>query len=293
MSSTSHALGPKEPPAPPNWVMGQPYRRRSAPGGGLVASALPMSYPAALHVLSRPAPAPGAATVVFVHGSLDRGESFRRVMRRLPDLTTAGLRPPGLPGLPGRRGGGPRAATSRISLQLGTRRGRPGAGRWSPSATASGATSWWARRWPSRGPSTPSGPSSRRCPGSASAATGPAGPGPGRPWPRTPARRPSASSPGWWAPRRGPASPSRAGRSAAPTVRRWWRTCAACGARARPSTSPRSASPPCSAWVGRRRSRITVRACSGWAGTSPERSSTRFRGPSTARTCRTRTTSPR
>jgi pimeloyl-ACP methyl ester carboxylesterase len=54
----------------------------------LVASALPMTYPAVLHVLARPAPAPGAATVVFVHGSLDRGESFRRVMRRLPELTT-------------------------------------------------------------------------------------------------------------------------------------------------------------------------------------------------------------
>jgi pimeloyl-ACP methyl ester carboxylesterase len=47
-----------------------------------------MNYPAALHVLSRPAQAPGAATVIFVHGSLDRGESFRRVMRRLPELTT-------------------------------------------------------------------------------------------------------------------------------------------------------------------------------------------------------------
>ena len=46
-----------------------------------------MPYPDALHVLTRSA-APGTATVVFVHGSLDRGESFRRVMRRLPDLTT-------------------------------------------------------------------------------------------------------------------------------------------------------------------------------------------------------------
>jgi pimeloyl-ACP methyl ester carboxylesterase len=46
-----------------------------------------MSYPAALHVLSRPAP-PAAATVVFVHGSLDRGESLRRVMRRLPEFGT-------------------------------------------------------------------------------------------------------------------------------------------------------------------------------------------------------------
>jgi pimeloyl-ACP methyl ester carboxylesterase len=45
-----------------------------------------MSYPAALNLAARPAPAPGAATVIFVHGSLDRGESFRRVMRRLPEL---------------------------------------------------------------------------------------------------------------------------------------------------------------------------------------------------------------
>ena len=45
-----------------------------------------MSYPAALNLAVRPAPAPGAATVIFVHGSLDRGESFRRVMRRVPEL---------------------------------------------------------------------------------------------------------------------------------------------------------------------------------------------------------------
>lgn len=43
-----------------------------------------------LHVDSRPPQvgAPGAAVVVLVHGSLERGESFRRVQRRLPDLTT-------------------------------------------------------------------------------------------------------------------------------------------------------------------------------------------------------------
>jgi pimeloyl-ACP methyl ester carboxylesterase len=69
----------------------------------LVASALPMTYPAALHVLSRPGPAPEAATVVFVHGSLDRGESFRRVMRRLPDLTTVAY---DRRGYQGSRGGG-------------------------------------------------------------------------------------------------------------------------------------------------------------------------------------------
>ena len=47
-----------------------------------------MSYPAALNVVARPSVEPGAATVIFVHGSLDRGDSFRRVMRRLPDLCT-------------------------------------------------------------------------------------------------------------------------------------------------------------------------------------------------------------
>lgn len=47
-----------------------------------------MSYPAALNVMERPSSEPGAATVIFVHGSLDRGDSFRRVMRRLPELRT-------------------------------------------------------------------------------------------------------------------------------------------------------------------------------------------------------------
>ena len=46
-----------------------------------------MGYPAGLHIVERAGPDPGAAAVVFVHGSLDRGESFRRAMRRLPDLT--------------------------------------------------------------------------------------------------------------------------------------------------------------------------------------------------------------
>jgi pimeloyl-ACP methyl ester carboxylesterase len=47
-----------------------------------------MSYPAALHFISRPAPTPGVATVVFVHGSLDRAASFRLAMRRLPEFAT-------------------------------------------------------------------------------------------------------------------------------------------------------------------------------------------------------------
>jgi pimeloyl-ACP methyl ester carboxylesterase len=47
-----------------------------------------MSYPAALHFISRPASTPGTGTVVFVHGSLDRADSFRLAMRRLPEFTT-------------------------------------------------------------------------------------------------------------------------------------------------------------------------------------------------------------
>jgi pimeloyl-ACP methyl ester carboxylesterase len=47
-----------------------------------------MSYPAALHFTTRPSITPGAGTVVFVHGSLDRGDSFRRTMRRLPEFAT-------------------------------------------------------------------------------------------------------------------------------------------------------------------------------------------------------------
>ena len=46
-----------------------------------------MGYPAGLHIIERAGAAPGAAAVVLVHGSLDRAESFRRVMRRLPELT--------------------------------------------------------------------------------------------------------------------------------------------------------------------------------------------------------------
>ena len=47
-----------------------------------------MSFPAALHVLARPAPTPDAPTAILVHGSLDKAESFRRVIRRLPEMAT-------------------------------------------------------------------------------------------------------------------------------------------------------------------------------------------------------------
>ncbi len=45
-----------------------------------------MTYPAGLHLIERPPSGPDAPTVILVHGSLDRAESFRRVMRRLPDM---------------------------------------------------------------------------------------------------------------------------------------------------------------------------------------------------------------
>jgi pimeloyl-ACP methyl ester carboxylesterase len=45
-----------------------------------------MTYPAGLHVIERQASAEGAPTVVLVHGSLDRAESFRRVIRRIPEV---------------------------------------------------------------------------------------------------------------------------------------------------------------------------------------------------------------
>jgi pimeloyl-ACP methyl ester carboxylesterase len=47
-----------------------------------------MGYPAGLHIIERAGAAPEGPAVVLVHGSLDRAESFRRAMRRLPELTT-------------------------------------------------------------------------------------------------------------------------------------------------------------------------------------------------------------
>jgi pimeloyl-ACP methyl ester carboxylesterase len=47
-----------------------------------------MSSPAALNVITRPGSSPDGPIVILVHGSLDRGESFGRVMRRLPEATS-------------------------------------------------------------------------------------------------------------------------------------------------------------------------------------------------------------
>jgi pimeloyl-ACP methyl ester carboxylesterase len=46
-----------------------------------------MSFPAELHLIERSAPDALAPTAILVHGSLDRAESFRRVMRRMPDVS--------------------------------------------------------------------------------------------------------------------------------------------------------------------------------------------------------------
>lgn len=83
--------------------MDPPYRGRSGSWGGAISSHLPMSYPAGLHVIERPAASSPAPTVVLVHGSLDRAESFRRVMRRLPDINTVAY---DRRGYQGSRGGG-------------------------------------------------------------------------------------------------------------------------------------------------------------------------------------------
>jgi len=62
-----------------------------------------MGYPDGLHCIERPGADPGAPAVVLVHGSLDRAESFRRVMRRLPELTVVAY---DRRGYQGSRGGG-------------------------------------------------------------------------------------------------------------------------------------------------------------------------------------------
>ena len=237
MSSTNQALGPNEPPAPPNCVMGQPYRRRSGPGGRLVASALPMSYPAALHVTD----AAGGGTG-----------------RRRPWSSSTG-----------RSTGGTASA--------GSCGGCPSSPRWPTTAGATrahGAAGWWTSEATCRSPPHRRGgalrgrrPRGRRGPQPrgrrrrgrragragglrrrrglrAAHALARLPPRPGRRGPRL-ARRgrgprrggralllPDGRPGGLVPPQRG--GP---GGRAGPTVRRWSPTCAACVARARPSTS--------------------------------------------------------
>jgi pimeloyl-ACP methyl ester carboxylesterase len=94
-----------------------------------------MSYPAALHVTARPSLDP-VATVVFVHGSLDRGDSFRRVMRRLPDVTAVAY---DRRGYQGSRGGGVVGLGGHIEDLLAvTAEARTGGGTAAGSATGRG-----------------------------------------------------------------------------------------------------------------------------------------------------------
>ena len=148
------------------------------PGGG-TGSVCPA------HELSGRPPRPGAAGRARGPDG-DLRPRVPRPGRELPPghapaarVLDPGLRPAGLPGLPGRRGGGPERAHRGSPLNCGGGAGggaRARSWRW---GTAWGATSWWAPPWPSRGPSGPSGPTSRPCPGWGSAGSGP---GAGRGW---------------------------------------------------------------------------------------------------------------
>ena len=217
-----------------------------------------MSYPAALHFTARPAAgSPGAAhggvrpRIARPGRQLPAGDApAARVRHRWP--TTAGAtRAPGSGGVVDLGG---HIDDLLAIADDGARRGRrPGGGR---SGTASAATSWSAPRWPRRGPSTPSAPSSRPCRGWASAAGG------GTPVAaagrRSRRRGRALLRPDGGRGRVGPPDRGGPGRSGGPTGPRWWPTCAACGARAPPSTSPRSTCPRCSAGAARRRPRTTA-----------------------------------
>ena len=191
--------------------------------GGIVT--VPMTSPSGLHVIERPV-ADSAHTVVLVHGSLDRAESFARVMRRLSDVTTVAY---DRRGYQQSRGVGVAASISthvddllgvirEITLRTSTTVSAVGhslggdvviaAALAHPDAFASiGAFEppmpWLGFR--------------RHDPGSP-------GPAAGRQWPRTPDSRPSDSLVAWSARGRGVGSAMRAGPPGAPTGRRWWPT---------------------------------------------------------------------
>ena len=240
MSSTSQALGPNEPPAPPNWVMVQPYRRRSGPMGrpGSVCPAHELSGRPPLHH------AAGSRHPVRPPWSSCTGRST--------GATASGWRCAGSPSsprwpttggatrAPGAAGSWTSGATSRTCSPLRATVRRTGGG---PLVAIGhslggnvviGAALASPRAFDAIGAYEPPMPwlGFRRQGGT-----------PWPPCPTIPARRPSASSAGWWARAPGPGSPRRAGPNAAPTAPRWWPTCAACGARAPPSTSPRSRCP--------------------------------------------------
>ena len=291
MSSTSQALGPNEPPGcrTGSWV--NPTGDDRVSWAVQVASALPMSYPAALHFTTRPASTPGAGTVVFVHGSLDRGDSFRRAMRRLPEFTTLAYDRRGYQG--SRAGGvvdlgGPHRRSARHRRRGASRgRRRPGGGHRAQPGRRRGAR---------RRAGVPGGLRLHRGLRATHAVAGlpPTGRGPVAPaLPTTPAWRRSGSSAAWWARQPGPACTEdgraratgrRAGAGGRP-ARHAGRGPALRRHRARRARGLRSGRPDVEP-------PITDGRWNGWATTSPVRSSTRSPMRSTAPTCRTPTTSP-
>ena len=209
--------------------------------GVQVLSALPMSYPAALHFTTRPASTPGAGTVVFVHGSLDRGESFRRVMRRLPEFATVAY---DRRGYQGSRGGGVVELGGHIDDLLavaGAARAESGGGPVVAVGHSFGGDVVLGAALASPGAFDSIGAFEPPMPWLGFRRQRRASHGP-RP-PTTPAWRRSGSSAAWWARRPGPTCTRTAGPRAGPTGRPWWPTYAASGSRARPSTSWRSSVP--------------------------------------------------
>ena len=204
MSSTSHALGPKEPPAPV-WVMIQPYRCRSdtvnGPGSVLGDHDHPgrtARGPAAGGGARRPdgrlrarlARPRGTASAASCEGCPTSPPSVydRRGYQGSRDLGTTDLdgHVDDLLGLAALAGRDERPGRGRRPQLRGRRRGGRGVGR--PAG---------ARRV--------SAPSNHRCPGWASAVKPchRVGGAPGSPWPRTLAMKPSSSTAGLWARRPG------------------------------------------------------------------------------------------
>ena len=289
MSSTSQALGPNEPPAPPNWVMTQPYRRRS----GLMGS--PGSVCPA-NELSRRPPLHHAA------GSRSRAQPrWCSSTDRSTGVTASGWRCAGCPSSPRwpTTVGVTRAPGAAGSWTRGARRGSAlhrarGAGAGRRSAGGRGAQPGGQRRDRSRavlvpGPSTPLPRSSRRCRGWASAARG------GRPWPAL-SDDPGEEAERFFTRMVGDGAWSRLNekgraerRADGPALVADLRGMRVEGP---PSTSPRWRCPPCSAVAALVGRPTTAGRSSGWAPTSLVPSSMTSSTPNTVRTCRTRTISP-
>ena len=251
------------------------------------------------HELSGRPPRPHAARRRSGAAHRDLRARLARPGRELPagDAAVArahlgGLRPAGVPGFTGRRGGRSRRPYRGPAAGRRGRARRPG--RSSPSGTAWGATSSSAQRWRRPAPSTPSAPTSRRCRGWGSGATRRRA----RPWPAV-ADDPGEEVERFFSRMVSPAAWSRLseeGRATAAGRRP--------GAGRRPAEPARRGTARSTSTAleralgvrhGRARRRRRTIAHRGMAGCPRprRRSSTRSKERSTARTCRTRTTSLR